>query len=283
MRHIVIDELLQSVLATADGKKEIVALRSAHLTASKRALMDQPAYTDGNGVTKNRVKGRFTYIDDNGPAKWTLLKDRFTAILGNKCWYTEAELVGGPLTIDHYRPKCDYWFLAFEPSNYRVACPYANSPKHNPLYGCAGGKGDNFPLLDERTKARGSKRIVRERPMILDPCNEDDCKLIAFLPDGRPVIHPDYVTDPIAVTRLERSKLLLNLDHPHFNTKRAQLHDEIKAAVEDHEGFPDGSARKVAKQQSLASKVTETAPFSIAARHYLSAYRYLDWVVEILG
>ena len=61
--------------------------------------------------------------------KWSPVKNLMTAQLGNKCWHTEAELVEADLTIDHYRPKCDYWWLAFDVSNYRIAYPFANSPK----------------------------------------------------------------------------------------------------------------------------------------------------------
>lgn len=283
MRHIDLGNLLQTIFATPEGKKDKKRLDKAHKIVITKPGKTRPAYIDSNGVRQNLIKGRADYIEDNGASKWTPLKDRFTALLGNKCWYTEAELVGAPLTIDHYRPRCDYWFLAFKAENYRVACPFANSPKDNPLYGCSGGKGDSFPLLDERNKAHGAKRIIHERPIILDPCNEEDCKLIAFQPDGRPVIHPEFASDSNAIRRLEKSKLLLNLDHPDFNSKREQLHDEIKAAVEDHEAFPQGSDRRNEKRSWLREKLSPTAPFSVAARHYLSAHRHLHWVEDILN
>lgn len=265
MRHVPIQNLLQTIFADQAGKTAIQRLELAHLTAAGKTGAD-----------------RETYIDKNGTIKWSPLKNHFTAKLGNKCWYTEAELVGAPLTIDHYRPKCDYWFLAFKPDNYRIACPFANSPKHNPLYGCAGGKGDDFPLLDERNKAHGSNRIKNERPIILDPCNEDDCNLIAFLPDGRPVLNPAVKNDAITVKRLEKSKLLLNLDHPDFNSKREQLRKVIERDVKSHENSSGDPEHQANLRDTLAQRISKAAPFSIAARQYLSAHKHLDWVANLL-
>lgn len=266
MRYVPIKDLLNAIFADQQGVKDKRRLARAH-----QVLTNKPA------------NDRQTYVDNNGTAKWSPLKERFTARLGNKCWYTEAELVGAPLTIDHYRPKADYWFLAFKAENYRVACPFANSPKHNEEHGCAGGKGDEFPLLNPDRKATGIRGIEHEQPIILDPCNEDDCKLIAFQSDGRPVLHPDFNDDTVALQRVEKSKILLNLDHPDFNSKREQLHDDIVTDVTTHEELPDGSTQREAIRARLAQKISKTAPFSVAARQYLSAYRHLDWVASILN
>src|SRR5882724_10543773 len=137
MRHVPIDELCVTVFGDAEGKRCEQRLAAAHKT-----------------VTEKLADERQDYIKQNGSTKWSPVKTRMTAHLGNKCWYTEAELVGADLAIDHYRPKCDYWWLAFDVSNYRVACPFANSPKHNAEHGCAGGKGDSFPLLPPKSAVR---------------------------------------------------------------------------------------------------------------------------------
>ncbi len=265
MRHVPIQSLLQTIFADQAGKTAKQRLDRAHRLAAQKSAQERKAYIERNGTTK-----------------WTPLKEHFTAELGNKCWYTEAEVVGAPLTIDHYRPKCDYWFLAFKPDNYRVSCPYANSPKHNAEHGCAGGKGDSFPLLDETKKAKGIRAIKNEKPIILDPCNEDDCKLIAFLPEGRPVLHPAYANDPVAIRRVEKSKILLNLDHPDFNSKREQLHDDIKLDIAIYEELPESSNQRRLIRARMTTRISQTAPFSVAARQYLSAHRHLDWVAGLL-
>lgn len=258
--------LIRSAYADQEGKKDKRRLDRAHTT-----------------VTNKSAKDRKTYIDNNGATKWSPIKDRFTALLGNKCWYTEVELVGAPLTIDHYRPKCDYWFLAFKVNNYRVACPFANSPKHNEEHGCAGGKGDEFPLVDPTKKAKGIQSIKHERPIILDPCNEDDCKLVAFQPDGRPVIHPNFEGDPIALERIERSKILLNLDHPDFNSKREQLCNAIAGDVKMFGELPDGADGRGTIITQLKDRLSAKAPFSSAAHFYLRLHRNYEWVENLLA
>lgn len=265
MRFVDINSLCQTVESDIEGAKECAVLFRAHKSAAVKYAHDRQGY-----------------INRNGTAKWSPLKVRFTGLVGKKCWYTEAESTGGDLVIDHYRPKTAYWFLAFDKDNYRVACSYANSPHHNEEHGCAGGKGETFPLLDPRNKAEGRNSIKRERPLILDPCNEDDCKLIAFQADGRPVLSPSYKEDSIARQRIEKSKILLNLDHPDFNSKREQLHDDIKLDVETYEALPSNSHLRSPICDRLSQRISGKAPFSTAARHYLSAYKYLDWVAALL-
>jgi hypothetical protein len=205
-----------------------------------------------------------------------------TIQLGHKCWYTEAELVGADLTIDHYRPKCDYWWLAFDVSNYRIACPFANSPKHNGKHGCAGGKGDNFPLIPPSVRGIDEKSTKLEVPVILDPCKKENCDLLAFQADGRPILNPIYAADPIARRRVEESKVLLNLDHSDFNSKREQLYHDIAEDVKAHEALPDGSESRVDIRTRTERRLGTNAPFSTAARYYLQVHRHLSWVEELL-
>lgn len=265
MRHIPLKGLIKVIFADANGKKDKERLVRAHKTVKGRA--------------KDK---RQKYIDNNGSKKWSPLKNRMTAHLGNKCWYTETELVGADLTIDHYRPKSDYWWLAFDAENYRVACPYANSPKQNEAQGCAGGKGDSFPLLDEGKRARCKGQLKYERPVILDPCKKEDCELVAFQSDGRPILNPTYSGDPIAAKRVDESKVLLNLDHPDFNSKREQLFHDIAQDVQTYEELNEGAASRTAIRTQIKKRLAPNAPFSMAARYYLRLHRDLSWVEELL-
>ena len=265
MRHISINELLQEIFATPEGKR----LRKTLFTAHKKVAAKDPDQRQG-------------YIKNNGASKWTPLKNKLTLIVGNKCWYTEVELVGGPLAVDHYRPVCNYWWLAFDAVNFRVACPYANSPKHNPLYGCAGGKGDEFPLLGPAGRAGGRNKLKTERPSILDPCNSRDCEMVAFQADGRPVIHPNYSSDRVALERLEKSKILLNLDHPDFNTKREQLYHDISNDVKEYEEPATSALSRARIFDRMERRLLSTASFSTAARFYLQFHREHVWVNWLL-
>lgn len=266
MRHIHLTSLHAQAFADDEGKKALKRLHRAHRVVAKTFPADRNAH-----------------IARNGSRKWKPIKDRFTNILGKKCWYTEVELIGGPLAIDHYRPIVDYWWLAFDAENYRVACPWANSPEHNAQHGRAGGKGDKFPLLPPSLRATKRDELTNERPVILDPCNAADCALLAFQVDGRPVLNPAFSGDASARQRVDESLILLNLDHSDFNTKREQLCNAIGDDVRSHEALPTMSIERVTIRNRIAARLATDAPFSTAARFYLQLHRDLDWVEGILN
>jgi hypothetical protein len=266
MRYISLNELFAAVFADAAGRRIRRRLINAH---NRLARMDPML--------------RHDHIRRNGTNKWSPLKDRLTAILANKCWYTEAELIGAHLAIDHYRPVYDYWWLAYDVENYRVACPFANSPEHNREHGCAGGKGDNFPLLPPGQRAGERAALRLENPVILDPCNEQDCALLVFQADGRPIVNPTKVSDLIAAERVEKSKILLNLDHPDFNSTREQLCRDIADEVKAYEQLPVTAESRLVLRNRLERRISPNAPFSTAARYYLKLHRHLDWVENLLN
>ena len=82
--------------------------------------------------------------------------------------------------------------------------------------------------------------------------------------------------------RLEKNKTLLNLDLADFNSKREQVRIDIDTDVKTHEELRQDSQQRNVIRDRLAKRISRTAPFSIAARQYLSAHRYLDWVTQIL-
>lgn len=226
---------------------------------------------------------RQRFIRKNGSRRWSPVKAWLTKRIGQKCWYTEVELIGAPLAVDHFRPVSKYWWMAFTADNFRLACSYSNSPQHNPLYGCAGGKGDAFPLLPPGRRATAINRGRRESPVILDPCSKDDCDLVVFQADGRPVVNPLRAHDPNAKLRVEESKILLNLDHPDFNTKREQLCNEIEEDVKTYEALPTESPMRDIVKARLERRIGSKAPFSSAARCYLKIHRHLTWVDDLLA
>jgi hypothetical protein len=265
MRYIPLTTLLRQIFADVAGKKEKALIFKAQ---AKFARMTPAA--------------RQRYVRLYGSRKWSGVKNLMIEKLGRKCWYTEVEIVGAALTIDHYRPICEYWFLAFDPQNYRVSCPYSNSPQHNPLYGSAGGKGDKFPLLGLGERAIGRNKLRREKPVILDPCIKEDCDLIAFQADGRPILNPTHSANSVAAERVDKSLLLLNLDHSDFNSKREQLYHEIADDVRLYEELPVGSDGRTIIRDRMKKRLGPQAEFSTAARYYIQLHRHLNWVEDLL-
>jgi len=178
-----------------------------------------------------------------GNITWRKVKKCLEKASNRKCWYTESKNPGCLYDVDHFRPKARktdgdgviqywYWFLAFDPKNYRLSCQFSNRLNINPETGQTGGKGDQFPLLGGQAHATTKAEIVIENPVLIDPCNSDDCDLLEFQPDGRPVVSHIHRGNPDARYRVEQSKLLLNLDFPTFNEDREALYNKIKKLVE---------------------------------------------------
>jgi hypothetical protein len=266
MRFIPINKLLREIARTEGGARKIKRLHNAHKRLIRMSWVE-----------------RKRFLARNGAKKWSPMKDELTALVGNKCWYTELAMLGAPLTIDHFRPQKHYWFLALEPSNFRIACSYSNSLYHNPLYGCAGGKGDEFPLLGHDGRAKGKSKLRRETPVLLDPCNADDCKLIVFQETGRPIVNPRFRADPHSVQRVQQSLILFNIDHPDFNTQREQLYFDIRDDIKMYNELPAGADSRLTITQRMERRINPRASFSVAAKQYLQRYRNLDWVEAILN
>src|SRR5215207_298796 len=100
MRYVPLAELVSMMFSEVDGKKSKASLYRSHMR-----------------LVRMQSDSRQGYILRNGLRKWSPVKRWLTGKLGKKCWYTEVELVGAPLAIDHFRPVRDYWWLAFAAEN----------------------------------------------------------------------------------------------------------------------------------------------------------------------
>lgn len=77
------------------------------------------------------------------------VKKLLHTIYNGKCAYCEQIPIGGPLQVEHFRPKdgingsshSGYYWLAYEWSNLLLSCENCNTTK-----------GNHFPLLDERDR-----------------------------------------------------------------------------------------------------------------------------------
>lgn len=121
-------------------------------------------------------------------AIWRELKDPLAELLHDKCWYCETHVDRSDNAVDHFRPKnsvsdaarmhAGYRWLAFDEGNFRYACTYCNSRRKDVLGGTAGGKADRFPLVNEASRVYVAGPVNLERPMLLDPCDLTDWRLL---------------------------------------------------------------------------------------------------------
>lgn len=229
----------------------------------------------------------------NGNITWRDVKQYLEGCSNRKCWYTESQNPGFPNDVEHFRPKGRivneegeveywYWFLAFDPMNYRLSCQFTNRLNINPETNLTGGKGEKFPLLNGQAHAMTLAAVANENPVLLDPCNQADCELLDFLPDGRPIVSATNRDNVEAVTRVDQSKLLLNLDYPTFNEDREALYNEVKDLVERGDRYgPDNPAFEDVIGD-LMELMDEESPYSKAAECYIRGFREREWVEELL-
>lgn len=152
---------------------------------------------------------------------WRELKDGLAVLLHDKCWYCESPVDRSDNAVDHFRPKncvsdatnphLGYRWLAFDESNFRYACTYCNSRRKDVERGTSGGKADRFPLVDEAQRVYSAGPIANERPMLLDPCDIEDWRLLGcHQENGQPCA---ATSDPISKRRAEVSIEILHLHY----------------------------------------------------------------------
>jgi uncharacterized protein (TIGR02646 family) len=150
----------------------------------------QKALTDALREAADHEARREVYGDDR-------VRAALEALFCDKCAYCETKITGGSdWEVEHFRPKArvaerpdhpGYFWLAYEWSNLYFSCTLCNQRRRDrPRWGdCSlagtGGKGDQFPLLDEGGRAMSpSHDLDRERPLLLDPCRDDPDQVLSY-------------------------------------------------------------------------------------------------------
>lgn len=160
---------------------------------------------------------------------WRELKDGLAELLHDKCWYCETPINRSDNAVDHFRPKNrvsdaanvhdGYRWLAFDDSNFRYACTFCNSRRIDQERGTAGGKADRFPLVNEAQRVYAVGSVAAERPMLLDPCEVSDWRLLGcHQEDGQPC-----ATSNDAVAK-QRAELSIEIYHLHYEPTCKQRH-----------------------------------------------------------
>jgi len=232
-------------------------------------------------------------------AVWRELKNGLADLLHDKCWYCESSVDRSDNAVDHFRPKnrvsdaakqhAGYRWLAFDASNFRYACTYCNSRRKDLDGGTAGGKADRFPLLDEAQRVYVAGPTTAERPVLLDPCNPLDWKLLGCQQEnGKPCAASQ---DPVAKQRAEVSIEVYHLDYGPTCTRRlgfaAQLVSDVDEGKQLYEALkfnPDKEAEFNNVLARLLRLISRDALYSGEMRFLLGALRGNDhpWIQELL-
>ena len=152
---------------------------------------------------------------------WRELRDFLSNLSYGKCWYSEAKEVYSYYHVDHFRPKSEYWWLAFDWKNYRLAGQVGNINKR-----------DEFKVL--RYKANNPDDPIEDEVYyLLDPTDESDPLLLFFDETGKAIPSED---NGLSKERAEYTIKVLKLNYEPLKEARRNVWlkcrdiiDEIKS------------------------------------------------------
>ncbi len=254
------------------------------------------------------------FIDENAEKAWrhSEVLTALRSIVGNKCWYSEVHLEGADPNVDHFRPKgrirevdndlqntrseCDgYWWLAFEPYNYRLTAMHANQRRIDK--DTSGGKWNYFPVRGQRAPQGTLITAIAEDILALDPCSATDAELLWFDSDGKP--SPANRGGRIATaTEFERVKAtiwLYHLDKVEIQTRRTKhvqrIQKDLKTANTYHElwnrysNTPNLHARYSFDEtiSRIKDDISDTSQFARAKRCAIrNSVAVYPWIYEFI-
>jgi hypothetical protein len=260
---------------------------------------EDPAAARKKAITNGLAKPARTKI-------WRDLSPRLARLRNQKCWYSESLNPTADKDVDHFRPKNQvegdgthegYWWLAFTWRNYRYSSQWCNQRRVDDVNDTSGGKGDQFPLCPNGIRARQEgDDIGLEAPALLDPINDQDWRLLTFLPNG-------YPTPAMPAGTLEHQRAKTSIEVYHLHCKglvdgRRSVAATIQLIIQDLEAFHlriddlEFRALYLKREVDLLQALGEDAEYSAAALAYARAEIYKlefgqlvrrDWLQKILG
>jgi uncharacterized protein (TIGR02646 family) len=219
---------------------------------------------------------------------WRELKDVLADLSWDKCWYCEVKQERSDNAVDHFRPKSKYKWLSFEIENFRYACTFCNSRRHDAERGASGGKADEFPLVDEAVRAAKSGDERKEQPVLLNPCSSHDPGLLDFLEDGTPRARDE--AHLIRKMRAEESIRIYHLDHTDLVEKRRtfalEINEKINNAAELYDRVDTGDLAIDRSYnghvRELKNAMSERSELSAFARKVIMGRRDIVWIESLV-
>lgn len=253
------------------------------------------------------VLQRARIIKKNAPL-WSEIKEALWAAGGEKCWYSEVLLPMGEVEVEHFRPKGrlngekfpGYWWLAFNWQNYRIASHLANTRRYDRVNNGLRGKGGYFPLVGggrgafvPAPPANDPLCIRCESPLLLDPVNANDVRLITFDQDGLPGPSPIYCSTQPGIDRVQRSIEFYSLDDGILSARRADVWKQVLEWSDEMEQLVFAgevsvlSGKEQQRQETLtnliADAIDQSAEFSSVAIAALQVRGNRGWNTALLG
>jgi hypothetical protein len=253
------------------------------------------------------VLQRARIIKKNAPL-WSEIKEALWAAGGEKCWYSEVLLPMGEVEVEHFRPKGrlngekfpGYWWLAFNWNNYRIASHLANTRRYDRVNSGFRGKGGYFPLVGgvrgafvPAPPANDPLCIRCEMPLLLDPVNATDVRLITFDQDGLPGPHPIHCSTQPGIDRVRLSIAFYSLDDGILSARRADVWKQVLEWSDEMEQLVSAGEAAVLSEQEqqrqetltnlIADAIDQSAEFSSVAIAALQVRGNRGWNTALLG
>jgi hypothetical protein len=233
---------------------------------------------------------------------WAALKTELSKVFHDKCWYTEApqSMAGTDSDVDHFRPKKavkgvkkaasgekhpGYWWLAFDPTNYKFSCIYANRARKDIATGKVGGKVDEFPISNETKRCWcDTDDINNEQPLLINPCKQTEVALLMFADNGEVISRYTKKQKPRLFAKADTSRRLYNLNYSGFVKARLAIREDIMGHIEDAQRYynkletadPDMEHAFERAIEGIHKACSIDAPFSSFALSIMEAHKGKD-------
>ena len=159
------------------------------------------------------------------------VKEALENDFSQKCAYCESKYdVNSPVDVEHFRPKArietpqgqkivpGYYWLAANWDNLLPSCIHCNRRMRRKIIGEAVkqlcGKGDLFPIVNEKDRARKEGDEKNEKYVLLNPCKDDPLNYLEFDFEGGVIpkkdlsrLNNDRAQQTIEILGLQRESL----------------------------------------------------------------------------
>lgn len=246
-------------------------------------------YEDGTGTVDFKPKARQAW----GKAKAQLKKESF-----NKCAYCEADTaVVAHGDVEHFRPKSEYWWLAYCFDNYTYSCQICNQSFKGNKFDITGNKLP-APKLAARiptdatklaeaiaslcpdpataTEASIKKLFSLEDAHLVNPYIEDPERYFAWkaIPATKEVVLVPKGTSTKAKRAVKTAEIALGLNREELRRGRWQAFEALETMVLGFQAVTD-QAKKREILQRIRLQAEGNHPYSGMKRYFLKTWGLL--------
>lgn len=191
-----------------------------------------------------------------------------------KCVYCESK--NRQLSVEHYRPKSVYYWLAYSWDNLLYSCPICNSRKSN-----------KFPIKKEKTQYNKddistihhlqSKYDKLEEPLLINPESKDVNNDIVYSTDEK------FDTDKISNEKLLETIKLLNLNDDDLSESRKAIYDKLEKAITE-KIYEIKQSYDIERNKNRIEQIIEDFINDIDIEfHTFRRYIVKHWIKDIIG